>query len=600
MEAKDLNTEITTDVTPSNEAVAEVTKTQLVETEQLASMTREALFDYVTAITHDYQPSEINTAVEKACEAFDKKTADINAKKLEKFIADGGKKEDFAPSAEEIEKKMKSLHAAFREKRKAQIEANEKVLAQNALVKRNVIENIQKLLETGDCMANLNEFKELMATWKKTGPVPRHQAKEINGAYKKVLDEYFANLNINRELRNLDMKKNLEEKTHLCERAEELIDTPTPGKAFSEIKHMQNQWRSIGPVPKEQREEIWQRFKTAVDAVAQKYFNFESTQKDREEDNYQAKLLLCQEIEGLQADFKTLKEAEEVIKKVQDIQERWRKIGFAPKEFNDEIYARFRKTCDELYERRRTVLKAFTGDMENNLKLKTALCEKAESLSDSTDWKSTTDAMIDMQKKWKTIGAVPRKHSDALWKRFRAACDKFFEAKKEHFNEQDGSMTENLEKKQALIAELKALELAGDEKDFEVLQGFQRRWNEIGFVPMKNKAEVNSEFAKLIDTLYDKISVDESERSMQRFRTKMALMLEESDGKNRLNGERNRLINKLKQMEADIINLQNNVGFFAKSKNSDSLVADVNHKIDNAKKNIEMINLKLDVIDKLL
>ncbi len=476
-------------------------------------------------------------------------------------------------------------------------------LALNADVKRDIIKSINQLLEKKECHKHMPEFKALLQRWKTTGPVPRSAASEINSAYKRAIDAFFGELNMSRELRELDQKHNLEAKLALCDQAEALATANSAVKAIVESRSLQAQWREIGTVPAEQRDAIWERFKAAISVVKQRYAKHEAAQHSKEKANYEAKLALCAEAETLVAETvaETKSQVAQLMAKVEEIQARWRKIGFAPKAVNDEVYARFREACNVAYNRRAAVQKTFVAELESNHKKKLELCAKAEALAESTDWKKTATALVALQKQWKTIGPSPRKFMDSDWARFRAACDKFFEARDQKTKAEEVGLEKNLEVKKALIEELKNLKLTDDaDKSLAILQDLQQRWNAAGFVPLKDKAEVTAEFNSLLDKQFAKFGADDEERSLQRYSCKMAILASESDGKSKINAERNKLIAKLKQLETDINCLKNNIGFFTHSSKADSLIADVNSKIQNAQKNIATINAKLDVIDKLI
>ncbi len=565
------------------------------------SATREEIIAHLNAIMDEYKPSEISATVEILRRAFDEKTKEYREGIHERFVAEGGEEKDFAPVPDVLEQQMKERLEVYRQRREAQQKEIDKEQEQNALVKRNVINNLQTIIEGEGVENHYKEVRDLQDTWKNTGSVPRAEAGEINGAYKKLLDEYYAKMKVARELRELDMKRNLEAKIALCERAEELSTSKMVVKAFHELRTMQNRWKTIGHVPQEQREPLWTRFRAAADVIFANYREYEAASKDREEENYKAKLALCEEIEALTATpVTTRKESEAAVKKIDELMQRWRKIGFAPKAVNDEVYARFRRGCNKVYEARRAIVKDITADYKANLEKKVALCEKAEELAQSTDWSRTTTALVALQKQWKTIGPVAHKDSDAVWTRFRAACDAFFNAKEKHFDGDD-QMRDNLTAKKALIEELKSTTMPEDvDEHFKVLQDFQRRWNEIGFVPMKDKKAVNAEFSNLLNEQYDRLNTDDATRNLQRFKSRMELMADREDAESGLISEQRRLVKRIAQAEADIAQLKNNVGFFAHSAKADSLVADVNRKIQTAEQNLEVLQQKLDILNKML
>lgn len=603
MEEKEINVEHTENVQPQveeNEATNTVAEKEQLRSD-LSGMTREDLVKYFCKIQESYTLSEVAKHLEDVKLEFDEQTKIANNLLHQKFIEEGGEERDFRPVPDPLEQKMKDVYNKFRDMRKAEYEAIEKERKQNALEKRNIIENMTNILEKSDNVELYKTFKELMNQWKTIGQVPQNEASEINSMYKSCIDKYYDNMRINRELRELDMKKNYDAKIKLCEQAEQLADVPSASKAFYTIQQIHAQWKSIGAVPSEFRDSLWERLKVATTAVNERFHKFVDESHDKEKQNYEAKLALCKEVEEIsKSPMSTSKECDDAVKKVMDIQTRWRAIGFAPKEFNNTVYADFRKLCDEVFDKKRKFFKEFNSSLTSNYEAKLELCKKAEELSSSTDWKKTTDSLINLQKQWKKIGPVPHKHSDAIWTRFRAACDMFFNNKSQYFETVEGDLNVNLEQKRALIEELKNYEMPEDiDEHFKVLQLFQQRWNKIGFVPKKNKIEISQEFSNLLNQQYDKLNTDDNNRNLQRFKARVELMAIE--GKDKVEHERNKLIIKLKQLEQDITQLENNIGFFTtKSKQSDKLVNDVNEKIKTCRSNIEMVNAKLDIIDSVI
>lgn len=605
MEENNISIEHTENVQPQIEApneAAEAAEKEVLRSD-LTGMTREELVKYFKKVQEDYVLTEVAKHLEDVKSSFDALTKAANDELHQKFIDEGGEEKDFKPVPDPLDQKMKELYSKYRETRKSEKEAADKERKQNALEKRNIIQNMNNILAQPDNGEQNKTFKDLMAQWKKIGQVPQNEKAEIDSAYRTCVDKFYDNMRISRDLRELDMKRNYDEKVKLCEQAEKLVDQPSAPKAFFAIQQIHASWKNIGPVSAEQREALWNRLKAATNVINERFHKYVDENHEKEKQNYEAKLALCKEVEELgKSPMETIKECDAVVNKMLEIQTRWRSIGFAPKEFNNSVYADFRKLCDVIYEKKRKTYKDFNASLSVNYDEKVKLCEKAEELADSTDWRKTTDALINLQKQWKKIGPVPHKRSEAIWTRFRAACDKFFNNKAQHFEGVDGEQNENLEKKRAIIEELKAYQMPEDvDEHFKVLQSFQQRWNQIGFVAKKVKNDINQEFASLINQQYDKLNTDDNNRNLQRFKSRMELMLDEQNGRDKITHERNKLITKLKQLEQDIVQLENNIGFFTtKSKQTDRLVNDVNEKIKNARANIDMINLKLDIIDALV
>jgi putative ubiquitin-RnfH superfamily antitoxin RatB of RatAB toxin-antitoxin module len=499
-----------------------------------------------------------------------------------------------------LELRMKELYQEFKNKKYIHNQQLEKEKESNLEQKLAVIEAIKELVNRQESLHNtFNEFRELQARWSSIGHVPQDKMHDLYESYNLSVENFYAYIKINKELRDLDFKKNLEAKTELCEKAEKLVLEPSVVKAFQTLQKFHEQWREIGPVPNEKKEEIWERFKEATSLINKKHQEHFEGMKEQLQKNLEAKTELCEKAEALLAsELSSPKEWEEKSNELIELQNIWKTIGFAPKKENTLIYERFRQACDKFFDAKRDFFKTYKSDQMTNLQLKTELCIEAENLKDSTDWKKTTDSFIKIQKKWKEIGAVPRKHSDTIWKRFRSACDYFFEQKNKFFSKIDQSQEENLNLKRAIIEEVKQFENSDDtDANFKKLQDFQHRWSEIGHVPIAEKENINQEFRSLINKHFDSLNLDEFNKNIQKFKNKLENYKTESGAKDKINVERNKIIAKIKQLENDITLWENNIGFFAKSKKSDALIRDFNHKIETNKKNIELLNKKLDMID---
>jgi len=390
-------------------------------------------------------------------------------------------------------------------------------------------------------------------------------------------------------------------KIRLCEQAEELLLEPNILRAFNSLQKLHERWREIGPVPRENKDDLWDRFKASTSKINKKHQDYYEDRKTEQKKNLEAKRVLCEQVEEInELDLNTHKEWGEKSKEVINLQKVWRTIGFAPRKDNNKIYDRFRKACDTFFDAKREFYAKNKELQQNNLQMKIDLCVQAESLKDSTDWRKTTQDLINIQKQWKESGPVPRKQSEVIWKRFRAACDHFFNKKSEHFSNIDSEQVENLKLKEQLINEVQDFNPKDDaDENLKALKDFQRRWTEIGHVPIKKKDIIQKNFREAINKLFDDLNLDESKRNLLKFRTKMASFSESSRGHNKMRFERDKYINKMKQLENDLILLDNNVGFFAKSKNAESLIEDVNRKIEQTKEKIEFLKEKIRVIDEM-
>ena len=512
------------------------------------------------------------------------------------FVEEGGAEEEFVPAVDGAEVRLKELFREYRRRRDEFIANLEAEKEQNLRTKLAIIEELKELVNSDETLNHtFTRFRELQQRWKETGLVPQQHVKDLWETYNLHVENFYNFIKINKELRDLDLKKNYEQKTALCEQAEALVLEPSVVEAFRKLQKLHDEWRETGPVANEYKEALWERFKEAssrINKQHQAYFEQIKTEQLR---NLDLKTELCNAVEELAAQpFSTRKEWNRASDRLLEIQKTWKTIGFAPKKDNNRIYERFRTACDGFFETKRAFYASLKSEMDHNLLMKQEICEAAEALQQSEEWKKTTDELIALQARWKQIGAVPRRYSDQVWKRFRSACDRFFERKAAHFADVDGEHEENLRKKLALLDEMAAADVR--EGGFEAIKAFQRRWSEIGFVPIKRKEAVQKRYKAVVDAMFDTLRGSERDRSMNRFREKVSTL--KGAGDKRLRSERERLYNKVRQMEQEIALLENNVGFFSKSKNAEALVADVKAKIERAKQEMAAVVEKVRLIDR--
>ena len=509
-------------------------------------------------------------------------------------------KENEGADFTEDEAAFKELYAKYKECRQVYAEDMEKVKEENYAVKLQIIEELKALLEkTEDVNLTFPEFRELQNRWKSVDMVPQAKAKDLWDTYQHYVEKFYDYIKINNEFRDMDFKRNLEAKTALCERAEALENEQNIVVAFKELQKLHDEWKEIGPVAKEHRESIWERFKAVTSVINKKHQHYFEQMKEEQRKNLEAKTVLCEKAEVIaqtvpseSSDWNTLS------KQMENLQAQWKNVGFAAKKENQKIYDRFREACDKFYNSKREYYANFKNVMQDNLKIKEQLCEQAEALMQSDDWKKATDQLISLQKQWKEVGPVARKQSDAVWKRFRAACDFFFENKAKHFDKVDEQYAGNLEQKLALIDEVKAYKVGETrEDDITAMREFQNRWNAIGFVPFKDKEKIQKEFNAAMDAHFADIRSLESEKKLNKFRRMVAEVRNSGKGERGLKIEREKLVLKYKKMEQDIATLENNMGFFAKSKNADSMITDIQKKISFAKEELTRIEEKIKIID---
>jgi hypothetical protein len=546
------------------------------------------------------QMDEIRKDVEVIKSSFYKSLkADKDAIKKQ-FLEEGGLEQDFKLEEQPEEKELKELLNKYRDLRSELARKYEEQKDTNLKEKYEIIESIKELVNSQESLnKTFHEFRELQNRWREIGPVPQSAVKDLWESYHYQVEAFYDYIKINKELRDLDLKKNFEAKLKLCETAEELLLEPSVVEAFRLLQKLHDQWRELGPVPIEKRTEIWERFKDTTTKINRKHQEYFVNLKQEQKKNYEEKQLLCAKAEELAAlDLENHKDWEVKSRELIELQKVWKTIGFAPKKYNNPIYDRFRKACDTFFNKKREYYSHNREDQHNNLQMKTELCIHAEALQNSTDWKKTTDEFIALQKKWKEIGPVPLKQSDKIWKRFRASCDVFFNNKSKFFSQIDTRYEENLELKNTLIAEIENFEPGDDvEKNLNSLKEFQRRWSEIGFVPIKHKDEIQERYRKVINSKFDQLKLDENKKSIIKFRDRVEGIQHKPNAQYRIRNERDKCFNKLKQLESDITVWENNIGFFANSDGAESMINDVQNKIDSARKKIELLKNKINLLD---
>ena len=532
--------------------------------------------------------------------AFYKTYRNETEQRRKAFLEAGGAAEEFVAPADEQEQRFKSLFAEYRRKRNEFIAQTDAEKEENYKAKLQIIDELKELIGSNETLNHtFNAFRELQRRWKETGPVPQTHVKDLWETYNLHVENFYNFIKIDKELRDMDLKKNYEAKLRLCEEAEALVLESSVITAFHKLQKLHEQWREIGPVANEYKDQLWDRFRMASSKINKRHQEYFDNVKEEQKRNLDLKTELCVKTEELvSVPPATRKEWNKASDRLIEIQKVWKTIGFAPKKDNTRIYERFRNACDKFFENKRAFYLRTKTEMEDNLRLKNEICAAAEALSESDEWKKTTDELIALQKKWKEIGPVSRRHSDAVWKRFRAACDRFFERKSAHFSAIDSQYEENLAKKRQLLEELRNFAVEEREKGFEALKELQRRWSETGFVPIKQKEAVQNEYRKLVDDIFARLRGSERERHLERFRGKITSMASEGGNDRRMRHERDRLYNKLKQLEADVALLENNIGFFAKSKNAEAMIRDVNEKITRSREEMATLVEKINLIDK--
>lgn len=566
-------------------------------------LTKEEILAQLTQLVESSAETS-RSEVEALKQAYYKIRRSETEEQKKTFVENGGEEKDFTVPEDETENKIKELLATYKERRAAALAEEEKVKAANYALKLQLIEQLKALTESQEDFNKLyNDFKEIQQKWKEIKAVPQEHVNELWKNYQVYSEKFYDIIKINNQFRDYDFKKNLELKTALCETVEKLETEPDVISAFHQLQKLHQQWREIGPVAKELREELWTRFKTASTVINKRHQEHFEKLKAKEQENLEAKTAICEQIENI--DFsvlKTFKDWEEKNKEVIGLQEKWKTIGFAPKKFNVKIFERFRAASDVYFGKKSEFYKAVKEEMEKNLERKKALCERAEALKDSTDWKETTEKMIALQKEWKTIGSVARKYSDAVWKRFITACDYFFEQKNKNVVSQKSVEQANLAAKKELIAKIKSLDESLDhEEALSILKGYMAEWNAIGFVPFKEKDKIYKEYHEAVDAQFDRLKVDRNDRKMQSFRNNLSDMTTGDRGKGRLYSERDKLMRTYERMKNELQTYENNIGFLSiSSKGGGGLLKEMERKIEKLKEEMALTIKKIEAIDENL
>ena len=514
------------------------------------------------------------------------------------FIEAGGEPEAYVPELDPTEEPFKEAMQQIRQRRAQIMAEQEQQRADNLAKKQDVIEKIKQLAVTPEeAGKSYDAFKKLQEEWREIGPVPAENVSEIWKNYQLYVEQFYDMLKLNIQFREYDFRKNLEAKTLLCEQAEKLAEEEDVVAAINRLQTLHQEWKEIGPVAKELREEIWNRFKDASTVIRKRHQDFFEARKAQEEENLQKKTELCEKVETIETEgLRSFADWDAKTKEIIDLQAVWKTIGYAPQKVNTQIFERFRAACDKFFAEKAAYFKTIKEEQNENLQKKKELVEKAEAMQDNTDWKQTSDAMIELQKQWKTIGAVPRKVSDELWKRFVGACDHFFEAKSAATAGQREEEKENLQKKQDIIARLKALLEDAAEATGQKVRELQQEWNEVGFVPIREKDKIYKQYREVVDELYKKLNLSQAERRLNSFKTTLKVSAEA--GANTLARERDRLMRAYEIMKGELQTYENNIGFLsASSKKGNSLVQEIQKKVDKLKGELELLHQKIKAVE---
>ncbi len=575
-----------------------ITTPDEIKQEETPELTKQELYDKLKdLVLQDVE--QVKDEVEQVKQLFYKKNKIEIAEQKTAFIENGGDELNFIPTTPELESEFKELLTQFRNK-KAEVNAlQEQEKENNLLRKKHIIEQMKQLVESNDDVsANIATFRQLQQDWKNTGAIPPSSANELWKQYNLNQEKFWDLIKINNELREYDFKKNLEAKNKLVEQAEKLENEEDVTTAFRQLQKLHEDWHELGPVARELREEIWNKFKAASTIINKKHQSHFDEIRKTEEENFELKSALCEKIEAI--DFTKLssyKDWDETTKSILELQEEWRSLGFAPRKSNQKIFDRYRKACDAFFKAKADFYKSVKSNLNQNLELKKSLCEKAEALKDSTDWKETAEKLVELQKEWKTIGAVSKKHSDDVWNRFIKACDFFFEQKNKAVGGQKSIEQENLAKKKELIEKIKAFEKTENiSESLSSLRALAAEWNNIGHVPFKEKDKIYKDYRAVLDAKFDSLNIDASQRRLESFRSNLKDM--SGKGENKLYREREKLMRAYEHLKSEIATYENNIGFFSiSSKKGGGMLQEMQHKIETLKNECKLLEQKISMID---
>ena len=514
------------------------------------------------------------------------------------FIEAGGDPEKFEPQIDPLEPEFRASMQLIRERRAAEMEELERQKAENLKRKLEILDRIQQLASTPEeANSTFEEFKALQAEWKEIKLVPAERATELWKNYQLYVEQFYDLLKLGHELRDYDFRKNLEAKTRLCEEAEALINAPEVVAAYNQMVILNQEWKETGPVAREVREEIWNRFKAATTAIYKRHQDFFEARKAKEEENLAQKTALCEQLEAISTDeLKTTSAWDEVTKKIIELQAAWKTIGFAPQKMNTAIFERFRSGCDAFFEKKAAFFQNLKDSLNENLAKKKELVEKAEALKDSTDWRSTGDILINLQKQWKEVGTVPHKYSEELWKRFVGACDHFFEARQQATAGVRDEQNANKQEKQSIIERLKELAAKEGEEIMQEVKELQKKWNEVGHVPFRDKDRLYKEYREVCDKIYGSLSASQARRHLKNFRNNLAQKLEKEGGS--LSNERQRMMRAYERMRDELNTYENNLGFLSSnSKKGNTLVDTMKKKVEKLRDELSLLAQKIKAVD---
>lgn len=567
-------------------------------------MTREELVENLESLVNEEDVTSVKARIALIKVAFLRKTKELKEIKYQEILSEPGdkeEKEEKEPLADALETRFNELFEIYRQKRAVYLENLENDKLVNLKKKQEILDKLKDLISSEETLKKTyDDFRDLQEQWRTVGMVPKTEVNNLWQNYHFLVEKFFDKVKINKELKDLDLKKNLEQKIELCEKVEELLLETSIIKSFRQLQQYHEQWKEIGPVPDDKKDEIWDRFKSTTDKINQRRRDHYKQMQEEQETNLAQKVALCEKAESLLAEeVNSIKGWQERTRQFNDLFRIWKNIGQAPKKQNDEIWDRFKASLDGFFTEKKDYFSKIKEQQVNNYNLKLELCLQAEALKDSDDWRNTSRELIELQKQWKEIGPVPRKYADKIWQRFREACDQFFNKKTAHFSGVRTEESENLRKKEELIAAVQNHEFGTDKsKNLEVLKDYQRQWTEIGFVPFKDKDRLQTAFRNSINKRLDQLNISTSEMSLSSYISRFDNVKGTSDGNRQMQREQNFIQNKITQLREDIMLWENNIGFLADTKNANIFKIEFEKKIEKAKNELSVLETKLKFLSK--
>lgn len=583
------------------EAGAVIEKQTTVDIEKsYDTYSKEQLVEELEKVVKETNINFIKTKVALIKVAFLKINKEDKKRRFDKFIAEGGKKEDYEVVEDPIELRYKNAFDIYKKNKARYNEEQERIKKKNLEIKKNILEELKVLINSEETLKKTyDEFKELQKKWKEIGMVPKAEVNNLWQNYHFLVEKFFDKVKINKELRDLDLKKNLESKIELCEKAEELLLENSITRSFKQLQKYHEQWKEIGPVARDKKDEIWERFKSATDKINERRREYYSKLQQEQQNNYAAKLALCDKAEKIVSEeINTTRRWQKSTDQINELLNIWKSVGRAPKKLNDEIWNRFKTYLDTFFSNKKNFFAKLKEQQINNYNLKIDLCIQAEALKSNTDWRETKHEIINLQKEWRNIGPVPKKYSNKIWKRFRSACDEFFNNMDEYYKNVQSREDENLKMKTDLIKEIKDYKFSDDKNEnLNVLKDFQRQWMDIGYVPIKEKNKLQYNFREVINSKLDELKINPIEIKTMNYKTRFESIKDSPDAYKIINKEKNYIINKINKLKDNINLWENNIGFLAESKKADLLKEEFKNKINRAKQDIAVFKAKLKYLN---